>query len=679
VTTERDDTQASATLDLKGIQEQMQQGAFEPALAALDVALEQASEDSEALYMRAVALRYLQRPEEARATLERLKALAPDHGRAHQEEGHLCRGLGLQDEALQAYSRAVQANPALAASFRGMLDILVAGGRQAEALQVKSRLDHLLALPRPLVAITELIAQGKLLKAEDLCRRFMQKNPRHVEGMRLLADIGIKLGVLEDAEFLLESAVAFAPHHTAARLDYIGALRKRQKFACALEQAEALLRLDPDNPQFQSIHAIERMQTGDYDGALEDFDRILARMPGDPNTLTSKGHALKTCGRADDAVAAYRRALVSQPRHGEAYYALANLKTYQFRDDELQHMHELEYDPNLGHMDRVYLAFALGKAHEDRKDFETSFGHYARGNALKKAQSRYNADRMREEFEAQMEVCDSGLFDSKSGCGHPAPDPIFILGLPRAGSTLLEQILSSHSRVDGTLELPNVLSLSQRLRRRQLGDRRPGDRRPGDRRPGYPEILRELDPEEFAAFGEAFIEDTRIHRQGAPLFIDKMPNNFRHIGLIQLMLPNAKIIDARRHPMACCFSGFKQLFAEGQEFSYDLDDVGRYYRDYVELMDHWDRVLPGRVLRVMHEDVVDDLEGQVRRMLDFCGLPFEDTCLRYWETERNVRTPSSEQVRQPIFRDSVEQWRHFEVYLQPLRDALGPEVLARHP
>ena len=642
----------------------MQRGSFEPALALLEDILERAPDDTEALYMRAVALRYLRRPDEARATLERLKSLAPGHGRAHQEEGHLCRGLGLQDAALQAYTRAVQANPALEASYRGMLELLLARGRRAEARQIQDRLDQLRSLPKPLVTVTELMAQQKLVKAEDLCRRFMQKNPRHVEGMRLLADLGIQLGVLEDAEFLLESAVEFAPTHTGARIDYIRALRKRQKFARALEQAEALLRLDPGNPQFQSIQAIELMQTGDFEGALERFDRVLARMPSDPTTLTSKGHALKTCGRADDAVAAYRAALDSQPRHGEAWYSLANLKTYRFRDDELERMQELEDDPNLGHMDRVYLAFALGKAHEDREAFETSFGHYVRGNARKKAQSRYDADRMREEFEAQMEVCDSALFEARADCGHPAPDPIFIVGLPRAGSTLLEQILSSHSRVDGTLELPNVLSLSQRLRRRQIDDRRPG----------YPWILRDLDPEEFAAFGEAFIEDTRIHRQGAPLFIDKMPNNFRHIGLIQLMLPNAKIIDARRHPMACCFSGFKQLFAEGQEFSYDLEDLGRYYRDYVELMDHWDRVLPGQVLRVLHEDVVEDLEGQVRRMLAFLELPFEDACLRYWKTERSVRTPSSEQVRQPIFTGSVEQWRNFAPWLQPLEAALGPAL-----
>jgi len=313
----------------------------------------------------------------------------------------------------------------------------------------------------------------------------------------------------------------------------------------------------------------------------------------------------------------------------------------------------------------VYLCFALGKAYEDRADYEKSFVYYARGNQLKKVQSRYDAERMHEEFEAQKEICTMELFERNADAGDPAPDPIFILGLPRAGSTLLEQILSSHSQVDGTLELPNILSLSQRLRRR----RKEGGADAGIA--GYPAGLPELNAEELTSFGREYLADTRIHRQQAPFFIDKMPNNFRHIGLIKLILPNAKIIDARRQPMACCFSGFKQLFAEGQEFTYSLEDIGRYYRGYIDLMDHWDSVLPGHVLRVMHEDVVDDLEGQVRRMLDFCRLPFEPACLRYYETERNVRTPSSEQVRQPIFRDSVEQWRHYEPWLGPLQTARG--------
>ncbi|MGI9322711.1 MAG: sulfotransferase, partial [Pseudomonadales bacterium] len=375
--------------------------------------------------------------------------------------------------------------------------------------------------------------------------------------------------------------------------------------------------------------------------------------------------ACKTMGNFDGAVQDYRAALSSQtanqPAHGEAYYSLANLKTYRFQDDEITAMRQQADNANLSYLDRVYLAFALGKACEDRGEFEESFRHYATGNQLKKAQSRYSAEQMTQALQAQMQVCSADFFAARQGYGHQAPDPIFILGLPRAGSTLLEQILASHSQVDGTLELPNILALANKLGR--------GEKITGESK--YPNVLTEVSAADCERFGAEYLHDTRIHRQGAPFFIDKMPNNFRHIGLIKLILPNAKIIDARRHPMACCFSGFRQLFAEGQEFSYSLGDLGAYYRDYVELMTHWDKVLPGQVLTVNHEDVVDDLEGQVRRILDYCGVPFEQACLEFYKTERNVRTPSSEQVRQPIFSSGVDDWRNYEAWLGPLRDALG--------
>jgi tetratricopeptide (TPR) repeat protein len=574
--------------------------------------------------------------------------------------------MGEHDRALRAYVRACQINPALLASWKAQLEILVRQGRTAEAQQVQTQLEWLQALPKPLVAVIDLISQGMLLKAEDTCRLFLQKVPHHVEAMRLLADISIRFGILEDAEFLLESALMFKPDNVRIRMDYIQTLRKRQKFEKALAEAKTLLDTSPDNVQFQSLYAIEAMQTGDYDTALALFDEVLSRVPGDANTLTSKGHALKTCGRLDAAVSCYKGSLKSNPNHGEAYFSLANLKVYTFSDSEIEEMHQQEANTNLTHMQRVYLCFALGKAYEDKGEYELAFTYYDRGNRLKKVQSRYQAETMTREMRAQQAVCTRELFERWSGAGHPAPDPIFIVGLPRAGSTLLEQILSSHSQVEGTLELPNILSLSQRLRR--LG------RENGGR--DYPEILEHLSGEELRQFGEEYIRDTRIHRQGAPFFIDKMPNNFRHIGLIRLILPNARIIDARRHPMACCFSGYKQLFAEGQEFSYDLLDIGTYYRDYVELMDHWDRVLPGFVLRVQYEDVVADLQGQVGRLLEFCGLPFEQACLEFHKTERNVRTPSSEQVRQPIYRSGVEQWRHFEAWLEPLKEALGDAVMA---
>jgi tetratricopeptide (TPR) repeat protein len=401
------------------------------------------------------------------------------------------------------------------------------------------------------------------------------------------------------------------------------------------------------------------MQTGEFDRAFELFDQVLAAMPGDPATLTSKGHALKTTGAQEQAVEAYRAAITAKPDHGDAFYSLANLKTYSFTDDELKAMHQQIDRGDLAFMDRVHLSFALGKAHEDRKDYEESFRFYEQGNALKRRQSRYDADAMSRELSLQREHCNADLFEKQAGKGHDAPDPIFILGLPRAGSTLLEQILASHSMVDGTLELPNILSLAHRLRGRYASD------------PQYPRVLHDLTPEQLQQLGQDFIENTRIHRQDAAFFIDKMPNNFRHIGLIHLILPNAKIIDARRAPMDCCFSGFKQLFAEGQEFTYGLHEIGRYYSDYVDLMAHWDEVLPGKVLRVQHEDVLDDLEGQVARMLDYLGLPFEEACLSFHKTDRAVRTASSEQVRQPINRAGQGAWLPFDPWLGELREALA--------
>ena len=637
------------------------------ALTDLEAILSREPDNTDALYMSAVCRRYRREYDAALATIARLKALTPENGRAHQEEGHACRDAGRPAEALRAYATACRLNPALVASWRAQLRILNGQGRFREATQVKAQLDYLERLPKPLVAVMDLTSQGKLLKAEDLCRRFLQKVPHHVEAMRLLAEIGLRFGVLADAEFLLESAHQFDPKNVRVHIDYIQALRKRQKFGPALEQAERLLGTSPDNPQFQSIYAVESMQVGDYDTALGMFGKVLERVPGDPATLTSMGHAYKTRGQYDEAVKAYHAALSSQPLHGDAWYSLSNLKVYEFDDDEIARMQAHAHDENLSHADRVHVSFALGKAWEDRNDFETSFRYYEQANRSKKALSTYDADKMTEELRAQQTVCTAEMLARGAGAGHPAGDPIFVVGLPRAGSTLLEQILSSHSRVDGTLELPNILSLSQQLRRR-------GRDGGGE---GYPEILAELPDEELEAFGRQYIEDTRIHRKEAPFFIDKMPNNFRHIGLIHLILPNAKIIDARRHPMACGFSGYKQLFAEGQEFTYDLADMGQYYRDYVELMDHWDEVLPGKVLRVQYEDVVGDLETQVRRILDHCGLEFESGCLSFHRTERAVRTPSSEQVRRPIFTSGLDYWRNYDPWLDPLKEALGEGVRRR--
>lgn len=647
---------------IKDAQTLMYDGRFEDAVLCLHPVLKSDPTDVEALYMTAVCERYLKHPDRALDLIEKLKNITPDFGRAFQEEGHIYRDAGNRDKALLAYQRACQYNPALIASWKAQADILNAAGNLPAASVAQAQAGRMAAMPKELVAVTHLLSEGKTLKAEVICRDFLTKNTKHIEAMRLLADIGSHLGVMEDADFLLESALEFEPDNVQVRLDYIQILRKRQKFHEALEQSKILYQTDVENPLFQSQYAIEAMQTGDFETALALFEDVLEKLPSDASTLTSRGHALKTFGRHDDAVESYRQACRVQPGFGDAYYGLANLKTYQFDDAELEEMDRYEKNGELSYQNRVHLCFALGKAHEDRENYEQAFQYYERGNALKKTQSRYDAVQMSEELEAQSAICTADLFAKQAGKGCSAPDSIFILGLPRAGSTLVEQILASHSQVDGTLELPNILTLSHRLRRRKRVSKDSH----------YPRNLHDLTAEQMLEMGQEYIDSTRIHRQGAPYFIDKMPNNFRHIGLIHMILPNAKIIDARREPMACCFSGFKQLFAEGQEFTYGLEEVGRYYSDYVTLMDHWDRVLPGKILRVQHEDVLDDLDGQVRRMLDYLDLPFEESCVEFHKTKRAVRTASSEQVRQPITKASVDQWRNFEAWLGPLKTALGP-------
>ncbi len=650
---------------LKTAQIQMQSGNFAAAREIAQAILANEPTHKNALYVAAVCARYEGHHDDATARLAELMTIAPDYGRAHQEEGHLKYKLGDMGGALRAYERATRFNPALIASWSRQAELHAATGNTHTAAHARAQAERMKTLPRELLAVTNHVNEGRIFRGEEIARAFLHRQPTHVEAMRLLADIGTRLGVHEDADLLLESAIELEPDNIQLRLDYIQVLRKRQKYAQALEQARALMARDPDNPVFQSHFAIESMQAGDYQTALVYFDKVLEQLPDDTATLVSRGHALKTYGRSEDAVASYKAAARVTPGQGDAWYGLANLKTYRFSDEELAIMEAQAAAPDLDHMSRIHIAFALGKAHEDRGDHDSAFQAFARGNDLKHQTVRYTTAQMHAEFEAQKATCTPALFAKQGGKGCLAPDPIFILGLPRAGSTLIEQILASHPDVDGTLELPNILSLAHRLRgRKQLTDRE-----------RYPRILHELAADDLKALGEDYIENTRIHRQGAPFFTDKMPNNFRHIGLIHLILPNAKIIDARRSPMDCCWSGFKQLFAEGQEFTYSLDDIGNYYRSYVDLMDHWNSVLSdGRILRVQHEDVLDDLEGQVRRILDYCGLPFDPACVDFHKTERAVRTASSEQVRRPINKSGLEQWRPYEAHLEPLRAALGPDL-----
>jgi tetratricopeptide (TPR) repeat protein len=648
--------------------EQLQAGIFQASATLAQQCLEIQPNHPDALYMLAVSQRYLQDITAALQTLSLLQTQDPSLGRAWQEVGHCHLALEQLDAALESFQQAVQRNSSLLASWQAIARLTSTRLQSDWHQRAANQVGNLSGLPPALLSVRNMISEGKWFKAEQLCRHFLQQQPKHVEAMRLLADLGVKSEVLDDAEFILESAVAFEPDNVLARFEYMNVLYRRQKYALALEQSSLLLAAEPGKQSYATARANQLVAVGRFDEALAIYDAVIKAMPNAPELHLLRGHALKTIDRTTDAIASYQRAYGARPEFGDAYWSLANLKTYRFSTTEIQAM-QLQLDrPETPVDDQVHLSFALGKAHEDSQQYQAAMDYYERGNFKRKQQLRYSADKMTETLGLQQSVCTPALFTQQAGTGYPAPDPIFIVGLPRAGSTLLEQILASHSQVDGTHELPNIGALAHRL----------DGRRMVDDTPQYPGRLVNLSAEQLRQFGEAYISDTQIHRQGAPFFIDKMPNNFRHIGLIQLMLPNAKIIDARRHPMASCFSGFKQLFATGQEFTYGLTEIGQYYRDYVELMDHWDDVLPGKVLRVQYEDVVADTETQVRRLLTFCGLPFESQCLTFFETQRSVRTPSSEQVRQPIYRSGLEQWRHFEPWLTPLTQALGP-VLERYP
>lgn len=496
--------------------------------------------------------------------------------------------------------------------------------------------------------------------AERLCRQVLGREPGNVAGVRPLAEVGVRLGRIDEAESLLTWCLETAPECHLARASYATLLSRTLRLREALAEVQRVLEAEPDRPSHLLLKASILAQIGEPDESIKLHDHVLQQYPGHARTYLGKAHVLRTVGRHTDAVAACRKALEMQPVFGEAYWSLSNLKTFRFSEADVAQM-RVQLPKASSPDDVIYLSFALGKALEDRGEFDESFRHYAHGNAARRRTVHWDANRHHEDVRRIAAFFQPEFLASRQGSGNASPAPIFIVGLPHAGSTLLEQILASHSRVEGTMELPDILSIVRRLDRGKTKGEK-----------GFPQVLAELSASDLSALGAEYLERTAVHRSGAPHFIDKMPNNFPHIGLIHLLLPNARILDARRQPMACCFSVFKQLFAHGQHFSYSLEDIGRYYRDYIDLMAHWDAVLPGRVLRVDYEAVVENLEFEVRRILDFCELEFEPACLDFHRTERAVRTASSEQVREPLYKTAVEQWRNYEGDLAPLAELLAP-------
>ncbi|MEI9997448.1 MAG: sulfotransferase [Rhizomicrobium sp.] len=625
------------------------------------------SSDRDALLREASSLRSRQRIPEALALLARLQVLHPRFSRLYQERGHCHVLLRDAPAAIDALREAVRLNPTLPASWDMLEQLYRVVGDAAQAAMAARHLAILKQLPREVVVANSLFADGDLAPAEEVIRDYLRKDGDNVGALRLLARIRQEQGALDEAEALLTSVLARAPDYHAARLDHAMMLLQRQKHLEARQEAEHLLRHEPDNREYLKLYGAACVGLGDHEKVIDLYERLLSGQHPSGTEVADlrlwRANALKITGRSREAIADYRASLAARPDYGVAWFGLANLKTYRFTDDEIARLRAAESQATIQDMDRIYLCFALGKALEDRGDYASSWAYYSKGNALRRAAGRYRPQ-VAESCVVQLkQVFTAEFFAARAGWGADDPAPIFILGLPRSGSTLVEQILASHSRFEGTQELTEI-------------DRYAGElcgRDPDCGLPLQPEALARLTAKEARLLGERFLAETRTYRRlGKPFFIDKMPNNFWHIGLIHLILPRSTIIDVRREPMACCFSNLKQLFGTtNQEFTYGVDPIARHYRAYLGLMRHWDEVLPGRVLRVQYEDVVENLDGSVRRLLEHCGLPFEPACLAFHETKRSVRTPSSEQVRRPIGREGLEQWRHYESWLAPLRDMLG--------
>ena len=593
----------------------------------------------------------------------------PDLAEALALSGLALGHLGQGEAAIAALRRAVHFKPELPDAWRALGDHYSAlDMREAADEAFAQHLRHSTHDPK-LMSAALALAENRIPDAELQLREHLRRHPTDVLAIRMLAEVAARIGRTHDAENLLKRCVELAPGFRMARQNYAMVLHRQNKWSEALQEIDHLMVDEPSNPGLRNLKAAVLNRVGEYAASIQLYRGVLDDYPRQPKVWMSLGHALKTANHHAEAIEAYRRCIGITPQFGEVWWSLANLKTFRFTPEDVATMRAQLERTDLTNDDRLHFHFALGKALEDAGEYAASFAHYASGNALRRKLIRYDAEENAGHVERSKRLFTADFFSVRANWGSVAPDPIFIVGLPRSGSTLVEQILASHSQVEGTQELPDISMIARMIANRT-------SRSEGT---AYPRALEKYSAEELRALGERFLERTRIQRKTArPLFIDKMPNNWAHTGLIHLILPRAKIIDARRHPLGCCFSCFKQHFARGQTFTYDLEELGRYYRDYVELMAHFDAVLPGRVHRVFYENMVEDTEAEVRRLLAYCGLPFEEGVLRFHENQRAVRTASSEQVRRPIFREGLDQWRHYEPWLDPLKDALG-DAWERYP
>lgn len=617
------------------------------------------------LLFQGIARRLMDNPASAIEVLTPLCQAEPDAPLPHLQLGLALQETGANESAVQSMRRAVAAKSDFSDAWLALADLLTAMADREGADQAFGMYIRHSARDPALAACAAALRENRTADAESMLRSQLEMHPTDVAALCMLADVAARHDRMSEAEGFLARCLELAPGYTWARHNHAVVLLRQNNAVAALRESDRALEDEPENPEFRKLRAAILVRLLEYEESINICEGLLSEDPNQPTVWTSLGHMLKSVGRREECVEAYREAIARAPSFGEPYWSLANLKTFKISDPELESMRAQLEKPDLGDENRTHFCFAMGKALEDRGEFAESFSHYAEGNRIRLKNNPYNVDDLSDHVKRSKALFTQAFFAERAGHGASAPDPIFVVGLPRSGSTLVEQILASHSAVEGTMELPEVAAMAKSL----------NDWKTGTDVPKYPEVLADLRDDTLRELGDAYIEQTRVHRKlGTPFFIDKMPNNFAHVGLIHLILPNARIIDARRHPLACGLSVFKEHFARAQNFSYSLEDIGRYYRNYVELMAHFEAVLPGRVHRVVYETLVDDTETEVRMLLEYCGLAFEESCLRFYENKRAVSTASAEQVRTPIFRNAVDHWRHYEPWLDPLKVQLGAVV-----
>lgn len=600
---------------------------------------------------------------EAKRDLDEAIKLYPDFAAAHDVFGDVFFAEGYASTAIKAYEQSLRLDPTrpnLVAKIEKAQQLIAAAGKTEGPRNEKSAGGRRMAFPEEIQKAGQLHKDGDVKQAEEIYRGILKRDPNHVEAARLLAKIAVENKHLDDAEVFLRHAASNAPDYARLWVDLTNVLKEQEKLADALESANRVIELAPDMAESHLLRAGVLGLIGRNEEAIHDYEFALAIDPDRPGALSGMAHQLKTVGQQERAIKVYRECIASSPSHAEAYWSLANLKTFQFEDAEIAAMQALLADDDLRDESRVQIHNALGLALEARSEYDTAFSHYEQCNVLRRKSESYDPVETETWYDRIIELFDEKFLYKSAEAGNEDAAPIFVIGLPRSGSTLIEQILASHSMVDGTHELHDLPRVVKSVR---------GSSKKNSR---FPNSVQDLSADRWHKIGADYIEFTRQYRGGAPHFIDKNPNNFTYVGVIRLALPNAKIINARRHPLDSCFGSYKQLFASGQPFSYDLTELGEYYLQYLRLMDHWHQLLPGFVLDVHYEHVVADLETQVRRILDFCGLPFEEGCLRFHETDRAVKTASSEQVRRPIYSSSVNLWRNYEKHLGELVEVLQP-------